>query len=178
MRHFGRTHHAAYGIFMAALLPLLGCQPAETPKAPAGEAATEHDDHAHAHAEEHGPHDGEIVELGGGKYHAELLHDHAAHKVTVHVLGEDAKTPAKIDADELALNVVADGQTSQYKLPKVDAAGAKFELVDEALCDAIDAAGAKARLTIAIGEQSFTGDVPSHDDHDHEGHDHEGHQHE
>lgn len=146
----------------------------------ATEAGHEHAGHDHGdeHAgHEHGPHEGEMIELAGGKFHAELLHDHDTHTTTIYLLGEDAKTAAPIDAKELTMNVVVDGKPTQFSLPAdaeasdPDGKSSKFELSDEGLCSALDTEGAKARLNAQIDGQAVTGDVPEH------GHDHEGHRH-
>jgi hypothetical protein len=165
----------------AGTLSLTACTSEKAP-APVAQQTTEdqgHDHEGHDHAghegHEHGPHEGELIELGAGKFHAELLHDHDTHTTTVYLLGEDAKTAMAIDATELTVNVVVDSKPQQFQLPAAPEAGdaegksSKFALTDEALCTALDAAGAKARLNAVIEGDAYTGDVPSHG---HEGHEH------
>lgn len=178
-------------LFAAGTLALGACKndakPAPGAQSGAAEEGGAHEGHGHEEsgheghdhgAHEHGPHEGEIIELGGGKFHAELLHDHDTHTTTVYVLGEDVKTASPIEAQELTVNVVVDGKPQQFKLPAVpessDPAGksSKFELADEALCTALDTEGAKARLSAQVGGQALTGDVPEHGHEGDEGHKH------
>src|SRR5437867_4454418 len=56
-----------------------------------------------AHSHEHGPHDGELIELGEEEYHAEVVFDEDSHKVTLYLLGDDAKSAVAIEAKELTL---------------------------------------------------------------------------
>lgn len=71
-------------------------------------------DHAHDHSHDHsvaghahgiGPHDGTIVDWGGGKYHVELTVDHDKKEATAYVLGGDEKTPTPIAVEEIELTV-------------------------------------------------------------------------
>lgn len=86
---------------LAVLAFSVGCDPA-TPPATTGSppAATSHDDHDHAHGDGHahaaGPHDGTIVDWGGGKFHVELTVNHDTKEATVYVLDSDEKTAAPI----------------------------------------------------------------------------------
>src|SRR5688572_31002168 len=55
-----------------------------------------HDDHGHDHGShthesghphaEHGPHHGQLIDLGHGEYHAEVVHDDTTDTITVYVL--------------------------------------------------------------------------------------------
>ena len=75
----------------------------------------DHDGHtdceqdAHDHSTE-GPHGGHLVELGNEEYHAELLHDEAAHSVTVHLLDAAGKQPVAVPLPEVTLQLLRDGQ--------------------------------------------------------------------
>lgn len=65
------------------------------------------DDHSVAgHGHGNGPHDGVIADWGGGKYHVEFTVDHDKTQATVYVLGNDEKTPAAIDAEEIEMTIV------------------------------------------------------------------------
>jgi len=147
--------------------------PASTPQAAEGADSAAHDDEL---AHELGPHDGELVELGGGEFHAEVVHEHDAHSITVYLLDAFAKASAPVSSEELAVNVTVDGVPRQFKLPAMAEEGdptgksSRFQLVDEALCDALDAAGAEARVSVMIDGQSFSGSM-RHAEHDHDGHD-------
>ena len=137
---------------------------------------------AETHEHDHptvGPHKGSLIELGVEEYHAELVHDDDAHKVTIYLLGPDAKTIATSSEATIPLNFVVDGKPVQYALKAApqdgDAAGSssRFELVDEALCKAIDDEKAKGKLNVTLGGKPYSGELK----HDH-GHDHDhGHKH-
>ena len=98
------------------------------------------DSHAgHAHPT-HGPHGGDLIELGNEEYHAELVHphghdddahqkkeadvaqdddDHAAHEhaeITIYILDGAAKNAVSIAASEVTLNLTHDGKPEQFKL--------------------------------------------------------------
>jgi hypothetical protein len=50
----------------------------------------------HAHGHPALPHGGELLVLGDGEYHLEMIHDHDGGNVTVYVLGKDMKTPVAV----------------------------------------------------------------------------------
>jgi hypothetical protein len=169
-------------VFGLCVIGLNGCGTGQ-PGGAEGEAghAEEHADEEHAHSDV-GPHDGHIIELGTEDYHVELTHDEATHKTGVYILGSDAKTAKPIDSASVTINVLADGQTSQYHLPAVPQAGEEagrvsyFELVDAALCTVVcgesEAKNTQARLSLNIGGKPFVGMIET-DPHEHEhGHEH------
>lgn len=123
----------------------------------------------HGHAEE-GPHKGHLIELGKEEYHGEILHDEAAHKITIYLLDKEAKKSVPIADKEVSINVVVDGKPSQFKLPAAaqsgDPAGqaSKFELVDHALCEALDDPKAKGRFNVTIGGKAYSGDIEHHEE--------------
>ncbi len=125
-----------------------------------------HDEHAH------GPHGGELVELGKEEFHAELVVDEKAHAIKAYLLGPDAKTAATTDAAELTI-VMEDGKSSFVLKPaEGQPAGmaAEFVLADEKVVhDLLDAGFIHGDLKIKIGGTSYNGhlDVHFHGDHDH-----------
>ena len=129
---------------LVALSCLAGCgesRPTEQPAA-APTVATSHGvEPAHGHNALHGGH---IIELGSGKYHAELTHDDATHKVGIYVLDATVVQAAPIDAESIFINCLVSGRPTQFKLsaaPQLDdppGMASHFELVSEALCDAWD----------------------------------------
>ena len=98
---------AVVGISAVALLS--GCggseQPAETP--PAKPAASPPGDAGHGHDHDHGagPHEGTLVDWGGGKYHVEFTVDHDKKEAVVYILGGDEKTPVPIKSATLLLSI-------------------------------------------------------------------------
>lgn len=81
------------------------------------EEAAKPADHDHAHGD--APHGGEILDLGGGAAHLEMIHDHDGGNVTVYVLGSDLKTPVAVEAPIISL-VTKDGPV-QFTLTAVNA---------------------------------------------------------
>jgi ABC-type nickel/cobalt efflux system permease component RcnA len=165
-------------LVLSAFVGLSGC---------GGSRTAEHSDeteHEHAHSHE-GVHGGQVIELGDEKYHAELVHDDATHKVGVYLLDGTAKVAAPIDAPSITINCCSVGdQPDQYKLEPMAQPGdppgtaSYFELTSEELCDGIDTAGAVARLSITIDGKPYSGDIETHaHDHDHEHGDEHDHDH-
>lgn len=124
----------------------------------------------HGHPSE-GPHKGHLIELGKEEYHAELLHDDAAHRITVYLLDGAGKNAVSISEKELVVNAISGGKPVQFKLPATPHAGdpagqaSKFELVDHALCEALDDPKSKGRLNVTIGGKQYSGEM-SHEEHD------------
>jgi hypothetical protein len=162
-------------LLLLGLTFAVGC--GDAPKKPTDKAGHhEGDGHkdgeaGHAHAE-HGPHGGQLIELGKEEYHGELLHDDAAHKITIYLLDGAAKKSVAIADQELTLNIVVEGKPLQFKLQAApqtdDPAGqsSRFELVDHALCEALDAPKSKGRLNVTIAGKPYSGEV-GHEAHEH-----------
>ena len=80
------------------------------------EAQAEHD---HGSA---GPHQGDLVDLGNGEYHAEVLypHDHQDSDdpptFTIYILDSSAKESIPIKSNELTLNLVHEDKPTQFHL--------------------------------------------------------------
>ncbi len=131
-----------------------------------GGGATVEAEREHFHE---GLHGGQIVELGGEEYHAELVHDDATHKVGVYLLDGTAKAAAPIDAPSVTINCIVSNQPAQFTLvampqPGDPTGGASyFELMSEQLCDGFDAPGAKARLNILIAGKPYVGEIKALD---------------
>ncbi len=150
-----------------------GCSP-QPPAPPKTQAAHDHD-HGHAHEHgAHGPHDGDLVELGGGKYHAEIVHDDATKLVTIYLLGGDVKTPVTIAEESLVVSAIVDGKPQRFELPskpqESDAEGqtSRFEATDAALIAAIDNPANKPSLSVTIEGRPYAGSITTHHhDHDH-----------
>jgi hypothetical protein len=96
--------HATWQTIRFAALVCCGCagREAET-DGKASDAAPAASSPEHAHGA--GPHGGVVADWGGGKYHVEFSVDHDRHEATIHVLGDDAATPAAIRADNMLLSI-------------------------------------------------------------------------
>jgi hypothetical protein len=81
---------------------IAGCSSPPPPTADTkakGGAPAEHAEHAP------GPHEGLVIDWGGGKYHAEFTVDHEKKEATVYILGSDEKTPAPVKAASITLSI-------------------------------------------------------------------------
>jgi hypothetical protein len=140
----------------------------------------ETDDHGHEHESghdhpDHGPHGGDLVELGGDDYHAEVVHGDDG-SVTVYILDGAAASTVAIDATELNINVTHDGQPEQFTLAAspeaVDAEGmsSRFVSNDAELGEHLDEEGASAKLVVRIDGTPYSGNIAHSHDHEHGGH--------
>jgi hypothetical protein len=134
--------------------------------------ADEHGEHDHP---SHGPHEGDLIELGGEDYHAEIVHTDD-DEIVIYILGSDAKTAMPIEATEVVINAVHDGNPEQFKLAASADAGdpegksSRFTSSDAELVEHVHDEDAEAKLVLMIGGKQHTGKIAH--DHDH-GHDHE-----
>jgi hypothetical protein len=146
--------------------------------APALSAAPAHE-HSHEHAHgEHGPHGGDLIELGKGVYHAELCHDDTANEVTIYLLDAKAKQTVAAPLKEITLNFVVKRKPVQYKLTaspiKSDPKGqsSRFSTKDAALYRLIaESPEFHGRMSVAISGKQYVGTIHHHA-HEHQ-HDHE-----
>src|SRR4051812_42995918 len=76
-------------VFAALLVSGCASHPGSNTKPDKAGTAVAGDDHDHGP----GPHGGTIIELGGGKYHAEFTVDHKKQEAAVYILGGNAKSP-------------------------------------------------------------------------------------
>ena len=158
----------------AVAVSVLGCgvqsDTAVTPSAPPTPHAVHDDGHAHP---DHGPHGGDLVELGHEAYHAEVVHDDAAATVTVYLLGPDAKTAVPIDAPGLTISLVHDGAAEQFELAAQPQANepagqsSRFISTDAELVNDLDYTD-NARLSVKISGKPYSGALS----HNHAGHAH------
>lgn len=124
---------------------------------------------------EHGPHGGELVELGKEAFHIEMLHGTGA--VEMYVLDGSATTPVSIEAGELTVSLKHDGQVKSFKLlaePQVNdepGSSSRFKST-QAEMDQWMEAGAEGAVILQIDGRSFTGKISHDHDHDHAGHSH------
>jgi hypothetical protein len=154
------THNyvrTALPIALFAVFALTGC--GHAPQQPAAEKTSEHE---HPHAEK-GPHQGLLIELGAGEYHAELAHDDTTKTVTAYLLDKEAKIPVPIPATEIVLNLVTDGQPLQAKLAAAPQEGdppgqaSRFSIIDEIVLEAHDAPKTTGRLNVTINGKTYSG---------------------
>ena len=126
-----------------------------------------------AHGEEHaghGPHQGQLIELGAEEYHAELVHDEKAGTVTVYFLDGSAKQNVPIDVPEITINLKHDGKGEQFKLAAQPDAGdppgksSRFVSREAELAKDLDTEGVEAHLSTSINGKPFSSAIEHHHD--------------
>ncbi len=123
----------------------------------------------HAHASK-GPHKGSLIELGEEEYHAEIVHDEDMGRVTIYLLGSDAKTDVTTNAKDVVINAKVNGKAVQMKLKaapqKSDKAGtsSRFFSTSEDLMKLLDDHDVKPILRVSIAGKTYNGKI----EHDHE----------
>jgi hypothetical protein len=133
------------------------------------------DQHAHP---EHGPHGGELIELGKEAFHGELVRGQGG--IAIFVLDSSATKPVPIASEKLTVSLKHEGQVKTFDLaanPDTNDPAdmtSRFTSSDPQLGQWMDA-GAEGAVVIQIEGKSFTGKI-SHD-HDHDHGDHAGHNH-
>ncbi len=102
---------------------------------------------APAHPDE-GPHGGPLLEVGDHVAHIEVLHDEAAGKMTLYVLGQDGKTAVAVEEPPV-LKLM--GANDALTTDAVDGEIGAFSLSNEAL----NAHGPEGRITIKLNGKTY-----------------------
>jgi hypothetical protein len=133
----------------------------------------DHGDHDHSvagHSHGAGPHDGTIVDWGGGKFHVEFTVDHEKQQATVYIFGTDEKTPVPISTESIEVSISEPEMliTLQASPQETDPQGqaSRFIGTDEKLGTVQEYAGT---ITGVIDGTPYSGDFKelAHGDHDH-----------
>jgi hypothetical protein len=141
----------------------------------AQQTSTPKDAAKHAHPE-HGPHHGELLELGNEEFHAELVVDEAKKQMVIYLLEKDAKTSVAIEAPFLAVNMLLAGKPMQIQLKAIpqatDSKGQSscFGAVSADLFNAMHSPKADPKLAVRIRNKSYVTKIVH--SHDHSGHNH------
>ena len=156
---------------LVTLALIAGCAREHSSSLPA--APTQWDDGAHVHAvhmcPSEGPHGGQLLEIGEGDYHAELIHDETRHLVGIYLLDANASAPVPIGQSSLMINLLVGGKPAQFRLPATPLDGeagqhsSHFELLDEKLCEALDLPGTKPRFNVTIQGKQYVVPIENHD---------------
>lgn len=128
--------------------------------------------HTHDHGHEQGPHKGELIELGDEEFHAEVVVDEEKNKLTLYLLGADAKTAVAIEAKELTLELPGKDAPVPFALTAgpadADGKASQFEITSEALFEAFHQDSKIAgNFKVSINGKEFAGKVTHSHDHDH-----------
>lgn len=130
--------------------------------------------HSHDH-NAHGPNNGDLLEIGRGEYHAELVVDEESQQIVVYLLDSALKSYISIDAAYLTVNFKAGNKPAQVKLlPVPQDADAKnlssrFSLISPALFAALHDSKSDAKLSLKIGKKSYVSKLAHDHNHDHIG---------
>lgn len=146
---------------------------------PATAAATQH---AHDHPE-HGPNKGELLEIGHGEYHAELVLNEETKEVTIFLLDGKAKAYVAVNTPSLVVNFKRGGRPFQVKLAAapqdIDEKGfsSRFAMKSAELMDSLHNAKSDPRFAIRIGNKSYIAKLTHSHDHNHAHGDSHNHNH-
>jgi hypothetical protein len=130
---------------------------------------------AHKH-DAHGPNNGDLLEIGRGEYHAELVIDEESNQVIVYLLDSALKSYISIDASHLVVNFKVGNKPVQVKLLPVpqdaDAQNlsSRFSLISPELFAALHDSKSDAKLSLRIGKKSYVSKLAHN--HDRTGHNH------
>lgn len=131
--------------------------------------------HSHDHGHEKGPHKGELIELGEEEFHVEVVFDEGADKISLYLLGPDAKTAVAIEANELSLEMPGkDGPvTHALAAAQQDSDGvgksSRFEIKSAELFEAFHHdPKTVGKFKVSLGGKEFTGEIKHEHDHAHE----------
>jgi hypothetical protein len=125
------------------------------------------------HEHEHGPHSGHLVELGEEQYHAEVVFDAKASKITIYLLDSTAKNASPTDAKEVTLKLAIGGKPESFSVPAAPQTGdpqgksSRFELAGNAHIKSHikDEEDLKGSVTANVGGKSFTGQIKHEHEH-------------
>jgi hypothetical protein len=130
---------------------------------------------AHLHPT-HGPHQGELLEIGKEEYHAELLIDEGKKQILIYLLDKDAKSSVAIEAPFVMVNFLAVGKPFQLELKSIpqetDPKGYSscFGAVSPELMTALHTAKSEPKLSVRIRNKAYVTKIVHK--HDHSGHNH------
>ncbi|MBX3422958.1 MAG: hypothetical protein KF752_15495 [Pirellulaceae bacterium] len=159
-------------MILLTLTAVLGCNSATVSSSDVSlQTSSSSGGHTHDHPS-HGPHHGDLIELGNEEFHAELVHDD--HTVTIYILDGTAKNSVAIDAPEVVINLTLNGQPAQFKLAanpdSADPEGksSRFVIASTDLIGSLERSFARPKLAVIINGTAYRGDIKHHHDHGHE----------
>ncbi|WP_372364756.1 hypothetical protein [Candidatus Uabimicrobium sp. HlEnr_7] len=150
--------HLITCIFIVIALSFVGCD------SPISKNSNTPEEKKHGHEDEHGPHGGELLEVGEHLAHIELIHNEEMGKITLYILGKDAKTAEVIEGTPM-LNLKYKGTQKQLKTVAMNTAENKsshFEATDKILKEEVT-----GRIAVTIKGIKYNINIEHHHDHDH-----------
>lgn len=166
----------AIGVSRRAFILSLGLIASRSPVLLWGQQPTV--EHKHA---THGPHHGELLEIGKHEFHAELVLIEDKKQIDIYLLDRELKSNVAIGSPQLSVNVTYKGKPTQFPLKAIpqesDQRGlsSRFGTTSSELLDALHGAKSDARMNVRIGSKNYV--VKIVHTHDHSGHSHAGHSH-
>lgn len=162
-------------LYLLCLLSIAGCgnisrsgnNTATDDDSATGSGAGNSDHHDHAHPAR-GPHFGQLIELGHGDYHAELVI--GRDFVTMYLLDRAAETSVAIDSGGPTINLISSGRPQQFRLAaspqKGDPSGlsSRFVSEDAELISQLRIQSSGARLSLMIGDMHWSGRITTDED--------------
>lgn len=111
---------------------------------------------------EHGPHGGELIELGKEAFHIEMVHGSGA--VAMYVLDSAITKPVAIEADKLTVSLKHEGEVKSFDLPAdpqaEDSSGKSSRFTSNlAEMDHWLEAEAEGAVVVNIEGKSYTGKI-------------------
>lgn len=125
----------------------------------------------HKHAK-HGPHNGELIEVGNEPIHLEIVADEERGELTIYVLDEKIETPVPLQLDYLVINAKNQGKGVQYKLPAAPLttdpvkSSSSFKLKNAELLRVLHEHSSDPKIALKVGNKSYSLKIP----HDHAHH--------
>lgn len=127
--------------------------------------------HTSAKHAEHGPHDGDLLEVGNEEYHIEVVVNEEEKTIALYVLDQNVEKPVAIEAEHILVNFKRQGKPQQIKIAakpqETDAKGITscFAGQSNELFDALHDAHSDTKLSLKIGKKAYN--VKLTHDHDH-----------
>ncbi len=112
--------------------------------------------HHHHHGASAGPHKGVLVELGEEEYHAEFVHEDAAHRLTIYILDNKPEKNVPIEQKQIVLKLQDGKDVVAFTLPakplddEKDGKSSRFELVDEKMAELVDKKGVTGLFNVSV----------------------------
>lgn len=162
-----RCSHTIQFTVARAVMLLIGCL-ATT------QVAVAQSKHHHKHHADEGPHHGQLIQLKGANFQAELVHDEKTHLVTVYLLDQPAQRYVVIDAEEIVIVGKFGNQPMHFALKgsaeKNQPSGrfSKYVLRDAKLGRMLHQENSSATLNLSVAGTTFAGRIDGHHHHDHD----------
>ena len=128
----------------------------------------------HDHDHDHGPNGGHLIELGEEEYHAEVAFDTSSRKLTVYILGADAKSPLPIASDGVVFELEEGKDELELAITAAPLEGepegksSRFEVAGDTVPEHIKSEeNLEGHLHITIEGKEFEGELHHEEDHDH-----------